>query len=108
MWQYDGTSDDPLFYWIACRVELNEPKLCLLTLRRSLAQTNGVLTYLEFRWRELNRLDYSIEHCQSFHRAIEKMIPVIVELRHQDLLQQSFPQIDELATLADGAERVLQ
>ena len=68
MWDYEDVPANPLAYWIDRRDELNELMLALLTLRRTLAQNSGQPTYLAYRWRELNRLDYTIEDCQSFHR----------------------------------------
>ena len=107
MWQYDGTPDDPLSYWLVRRDELNELMLQLLRLRSELAHANEFPNYLAFRWRELNRLDYSIEDCQAFHRAIERRIPAIGEFRERGLLEQSFPQVDDVDKLTEGVERIL-
>ena len=109
MWQYDGTPDDPLTYWMNRRGELNELMIGLLKLRRTLAQNSGLPTYLAYRWRELNRLDYSIADCQSFHRAVEKMIPAIAEFRSRSTVWNlPFPEVDDVDKLTEGVERILR
>lgn len=107
MWAYDGTPEDPLAYWMARRDELNELMMQLLTLRRKLARINGQPTYLAFRWRELNRLDYTIADCQAFHRAVEEMVPAIARFRQGNALAPSFPPIEDVQRLTDGVEDVL-
>ena len=108
MWQNDSTPDDPYTYWLDRRDELNELMLRLLRLRRSLAKNSGLPTYLAYRWRELDRLDYSIEDCQAFHRAVEKMVPAIAEFRAWGMEKQTFPQVEDVDRLTDGVEQILR
>ena len=108
MWQYNGTPDNPLTYWMDRRPELNELMLRLLKLRRTLAHKSGLPTYLAYRWRELNRLDYSIADCQAFHRAVERMVPAIAEFRSRIAVwKQPFPEVDDVDKLTEGTERML-
>ena len=109
MWQYDGTSENPLSYWMDRRDELNDLMMHLLKLRRTLAQNSGSQTYLVYRWQELNRLDYSIADCQAFHRAVEEMVPAIAEFRSRSAVwKQPFPQVDDANRLTEGTERILR
>lgn len=109
MWQSNGIAGDALSYWMNRRTELNELMLLLLKLRRELARNSGVPSYLVYRWRELNRLDYSIQDCRSFHRAIEKMVPAIAEFRSRGTLRdQQFPEVDDPVRLSDGVEQMLR
>jgi len=99
----------PVAYWLERRDELTALILRLLTLRRALAQTSGLPTFLAYRWRELNRLGYSVADCQAFHRAVEKVVvPVVAQLRATQPLPQPSPAISDLTLLVDGVERILQ
>ena len=106
--QYEGNPANPLAYWMDRRDELNDLMLRLLKLRRTLAHSSGLPTFLAYRWRELNRLDYSIADCQPFHRAVERMVPAIAEFRSRGLSNLSFPEVDDLERLTEGAERILR
>src|SRR5262245_41996819 len=76
-----------LSHWMARRTELNDLMLQLVKLRRALARTSGLPTFLAYRWRELNRLDYSIDECQSFHRVVEHLVvPLVAELHVANIL----------------------
>jgi hypothetical protein len=101
--------ENPLAYWLERRGELSELMLCLLRLRRALAQNSDLPTFLAYRWRELNRLDYSITDCQTFHRAIETaVVPTILRLRTGDAPRHSMPESSDLTTLKEGIERILR
>ena len=108
MRRYEGSSDAPFAYWVERRAELNELMLRLLSLRRRLARTSGMDTFLVYRWRELNRLDYSIEDCQAFHRAVERVVvPAVMHLRSLTTGETSIPEIADPAVLVAGIERIL-
>jgi len=71
-------ADRPVAYWLERRGELNELMLRLLQLRRALAQTSGLPTFLAYHWRQLNRLGYSIADYQAFHRVVETVVVSVV------------------------------
>ncbi|MBX3014950.1 MAG: hypothetical protein KF832_25740 [Caldilineaceae bacterium] len=100
----------PAAYWLGRREALNELMLRLLHLRRSLAQVSGQPHFLAYRWRELNRLGYTIADCQAFHRAVETtVVPVVARLRAKgNPLSQESAEITDLALLIDGTERMLR
>lgn len=101
--------ENPTAYWLERRDELNELMLRLLHLRRTLARNRGLPNFLAYRWRELNRLDYSITDCQTFHRAIETaVVPTLMRLRTADAPRHSMPEISDLTTLKEGIERILR
>lgn len=103
------TPENPVGYWLDRRDELNELMLQLLHLRRKLAQNSGLPTFLHYRWREMNRLGYTIADCQSFHRAIENLVvPAVARLRAIDQSDHPSPEISDLALLVSGVERMLQ
>jgi len=65
-------------------------------------------TFLAYRWRELNRLDYSIDDCQSFHRAIEQtVVPLLAQMRANNTRRPTVPEIADPALLSAGVERML-
>ena len=105
--EYEVIDDNRLVYWMGRRDELNELMLQVLKARRSLAQTSGLPNFLAYRWRELNRLDYSIADCQAFHRAVEKMVPRLAEFRAKGMVKQAFPPVDDIDKLIMGVERIL-
>lgn len=100
----------PVAYWLERREALNGLMLRLLHLRRALAKTSGQPTFLAYRWRELNRLGYTIADCQAFHHAVETVVvPLIAQLRAEgNPLNQSSAEIIDLDLLVGGVERILQ
>jgi len=100
---------DPAAYWLGRRAELNALLLRLLHLRRALAETSGLPTFLAYRWRELNRLGYTIADCQAFHSAVEtSIVPVVAQLRAAgNPLSQASAEITDLSLLLAGTERML-
>ncbi len=109
MRRYEGSPDAPFAYWTERRVELNELMLHLMRLRRQLARTGGMDTFLQYRWRELNRLDYSVEDCQAFHHAIERVVvPAVLRLRSLTPGDDAIPEISDSTVLVAGIERILR
>ena len=95
-------------HWMERRAELNGLMLRLLKLRRELARVCGEPTFLAFRWRELNRLDATIEEYQAFHHTVEELvIPALVQLRENHVSHTAIPQIVDPARLSDHAEHML-
>ncbi len=108
MRQVEQLPGNPVAHWLERRNALNELMLRLLTLRRALARTSGQPTFLAYRWRELNRLDYSIDDCQSFHRAVEQtVVPLLASMRAHNARRPAMPQIAEPDTLRAGVARIL-
>jgi oligoendopeptidase F len=105
---YEWLPENPNKYWLVRRSEINDLMMQLLRLRRELAQVSGVQTFLDYRWHELNKLDYSIEDCQSFHRTIERVaVPHIARLRDTHLVKHSIQEVDDTTRLSAGVERIL-
>jgi oligoendopeptidase F len=64
--------------------------------------------FLAFRWRELNRLDFTVEDCQQFHRAAEEIvIPALVQLRAKQMADTPYPEIADPTALAAAVESML-
>jgi oligoendopeptidase F len=99
---------DATSHWMQQRTELNEMMLRMLKVRRELAHISGLPNFLAFRWRELNRLDFSIEECQAFHRTVEEfVVPVLVQFQANDQPDSSYPEIADPTALSAGVERIL-
>jgi len=98
---------DATAQWLDRRMELNELMLQLVKLRRELAHTSGLPAFLAYRWRELGRLDYSIEECQAFHRAIEQVVVPVAQQLRAPSGGVPLPSIADAAMLSDGIERIL-
>ena len=99
---------DAVASWMERRMELNELMLRLLKLQQELARISGFPTFLAYRWRELNRLDFSIEECQTFHRIVEQVVvPLVTQLRAADGHVAEWPTVNDTTLLGDGVERIL-
>jgi oligoendopeptidase F len=54
----------------------------MLSLRHKIATNAGFKNYIEYKFKEYHRFDYTIEDCVHFHEAVEKLvIPVLKEIR---------------------------
>ena len=56
------------------RPALNRLWVEFMQLRTSLAHNSGESSYLEFRWKQMLRQDYSPADCQEFQGAIERVV----------------------------------
>jgi oligoendopeptidase F len=56
------------------RQALNELYARLLELRVQIAANAGFSRYTDYRWKLLNRFDYTPQDCHNFHEAIEKAV----------------------------------
>jgi oligoendopeptidase F len=45
-----------------------------MDVRKQLAHNAGYDSYLDFRWKQFGRFDYTPEDCQTFHKAIEEVV----------------------------------
>ncbi len=49
--------------------------------RKQIAQNAGFDTFLDFRWKQWGRFDYTPEDCRTFHQAIEEVVvPVATKI----------------------------
>ncbi len=68
--------------WAERREEAGRIFLEQLALRRRLARNAGLPDYRAYRWRELNRLDYTPDDCMRLHAALEaEIVPLGARLR---------------------------
>lgn len=108
MRRLEGVPGDPLQHWLAERDSLNELMLRLVRVRTELARISGYATFLEYRWRELNRLDYRIEDAQAFHRAVEEIVVPAVAAVRDRLEPASWPALEtDAESMLGQTERVL-
>lgn len=99
---------DSLAHWMEQRSALNELMLRMLNVRRELARMSGVSTFLAFHWRELNRLDWSIEECQQFHSAVEQIVvPIVKQLRAIPRKGTGWREVHDTTLLKNGVQRIL-
>jgi oligoendopeptidase F len=59
---------------LADREPLNALWARFLTLRRKLAANADLPSYIDYRWREMGRFDYTPDDCHAFHDAIEAVV----------------------------------
>ena len=62
----------------------------LLELRGKIAANAGFSNYIDFRFCQLGRFDYTVADCEAFHDAVEKIVVPIVDdinRRRQKLMQ---------------------
>lgn len=108
MRQIEQLPGNAVTHWLEQRDAMNDLMLRLLELRRSLARISGQPTFLAYRWRELNRLGYSIEDCQSFHQMIEKtVVPLLVQMRANNKSRPAMPPIADQDRFKAGIARIL-
>ena len=61
----------------------------LIKLRCTIAKNAGYSNFVDFRFRQLGRFDYTVEDCHAFHESIEKIIVPLVDeinLRRKKLM----------------------
>lgn len=64
--------------YLAVRPELDALYAELMGIREQIAANAGFENYLEFRWRQLGRFDYSPDDAERFHEAIfEAVVPAL-------------------------------
>jgi len=74
--------------------ELDALFLKLLKLRQRIAKNAGFASYRDFRWRDLNRFDYTPEDSQTFHDAIlAEAVPLFTELREERRREMDLPAL---------------
>ncbi len=59
---------------LADRKVINELWCKLLALRNQIAANAGKRDYIEYRWQQLHRFDYTPADCKRFHNAIEQVV----------------------------------
>ncbi|NWJ47777.1 MAG: M3 family oligoendopeptidase [Chloroflexi bacterium] len=58
------------------REAFNQLWVRMLGLRQQIAANAGLGSYTEYKWKQLNRFDYTPEDCHTFHKAIlETVVP---------------------------------
>ncbi len=76
-----------------------------LELRHRIARNAGFDNFRSYRWRELERFDYTPQHCAKFHAAVKKIVVPIVrseDERRQQLLELETLRPWDLAVDPDG------
>ncbi|MDR0941928.1 MAG: M3 family oligoendopeptidase [Bacteroidales bacterium] len=59
--------------------QLNDLLTQLIAKRHEIALNAGFTNFRDYKFRALNRFDYSKEDCFAFHSAIQKIVPPLVE-----------------------------
>jgi oligoendopeptidase F len=62
---------------------LNELFNQLLTRRNQLAKNAGFTSYIDYRFKELGRFDYTKEDCYAFHDAVKQYVLPLVKIIYQ-------------------------
>ena len=93
--------------WLGEREAVNALTLRLLALRRQLARNAGLPDYRAYRWRELNRLDYSPEQCEAFHDLVASEIVPSVRGCAGRFPQAQTPPVSDPARLEVGVAELL-
>lgn len=61
--------------------QLDEVMLALLKTRRQLAHNADCTDYRDYRWKQLDRVDYTPQDCLAFHESVrEEVVPVLTDL----------------------------
>lgn len=80
------------------REKLNAMWQKLHALRAQVAKNAGFENYMQYRWQEMARFDYTPEQVQEFHRAIEQVVVPAVkrlnEKRRQEMGLETLKQWD--------------
>lgn len=56
------------------RPAINDLWRQFMGVRKQIATNAGYNNYLDFRWKQFGRYDYTPEDCQTFHKAIEEVV----------------------------------
>ncbi len=73
----------------------------MLALRKTIAQNAGFDNFRDYRFKELNRIDYTVDDCRSFHNSIKKSaVPIyrkFMKIKEKKLGIKSIKPFDKLA-----------
>ncbi len=50
-----------------------------IKLRQTIAKNAGFLNYRDYKFKELGRFDYTLEHCERFHNSVSKVVVPLVD-----------------------------
>lgn len=76
------------------RDALNQLWAEFIQLRARLAHNAGLSSYMEFRWKQMLRQDYTSADCQEFHRAIELVaVPAATRVYEKHRLRLSLDSL---------------
>lgn len=81
--QHDRNLREAIYHKIAARRRQNEGQLDdlltqLVQIRTQIAKNAGFENYRDYRFKELNRFDYSAQDCFDFHETIRKLVVPMV------------------------------
>lgn len=78
----------------------------MLAIRQQIAANAGFDSYVDYKFREYHRFDYTVEACRQFHRAVEKrVVPVLAGLYKQRKSQMGLPSLRPWDRNADPLSR---
>ncbi len=70
--------------WLSQRAAVNTLWKQFMNVRRRLAANAGCADYIEYRWAQMLRFDYTPDDCQQFHQSIEDVIvPAAARIREK-------------------------
>lgn len=73
---------------MADKQQLNDLLTQLIAKRHEIALNAGFENFRDYKFRALNRFDYSKEDCFAFHSAIQKIVPPLVEKLYEERKQK--------------------
>lgn len=74
----------------------------LIELRHRIAQNAGFENFRDYKFRAMNRFDYSVQDCFDFHDSIEKhIVPLYRKIQQEKLRKFGFDQFKPWDTSAD-------
>lgn len=74
----------------------------LIQIRHQIALNAGFKNYRDYKFKEMNRFDYSVQDCFDFHDAIEKhIVPIYKNIQQEKLKKLGFNQFKPYDLSAD-------
>ncbi len=82
----------------------------MLTLRKTIAKNAGFDNYRDYRFKELDRTDYTVDDCRSFHNSIKKSaVPIykkFMKIKAETLGIEKIKPYDKVAPSKDDKDLV--
>lgn len=74
----------------------------LIAKRHTIAQNAGYSSYVEYRFKELGRFDYTQDDCNDFHTSVQKFVlPLVKQLQEQRMLKLGLDELRPWDTEVD-------
>ncbi len=74
----------------------------LISIRHEIGLNSGFSNFRDYKFKAMNRFDYTVDDCLAFHRSVEKhIVPIFKKIQQEKLNQFGFDKFKPWDTAAD-------